>query len=166
MSDRMIRIRWLLMAGMVTLLATAPVSGQEAGPGCPTLGCPTGYCPTHLVNIRPHAYSKYCPPPLCHCQEGPPHLKIKTGCPKPICDPCNLPHFGYFQPCWRAWPYPPDWSHCPVPPPSTAMDFPPPPLAVPESSGTMDETPEILRFPPLPPLPIPSSNGTEPPRFN
>src|SRR5262245_36824157 len=58
-----------------------------------------------------------CPPPYVHCSEGPPKLKFKHACPKPVCDPCTLPHYGYFQACWRPWLLPPDWSHCPVPPP-------------------------------------------------
>jgi hypothetical protein len=59
-----------------------------------------------------------CPPAYIHCQEGPPKIKWKCGCPRPVCDPCNLAHFGYYRPCWLAWPYPPDWSHCYSPPPS------------------------------------------------
>jgi hypothetical protein len=37
----------------------------------------------------------------------------KCICPKPICDPCNLEHFGYYPTCWQPWPYPPDYRHCP-----------------------------------------------------
>src|SRR4029450_1992227 len=58
-----------------------------------------------------------CPPHLRYYYEGPPRLCFKEGCPRPICDPCNLPHYGYYQPCWAPSPFPPDWSHCPVPPP-------------------------------------------------
>src|SRR5262249_27726023 len=36
-----------------------------------------------------------CPPKYIHCFEGPPKLKFKRGCPKPVCDPCHLEHFGY-----------------------------------------------------------------------
>jgi len=31
-----------------------------------------------------------CPHPYVHCQEGPPCIKFKCGCPKPVCYPCNL----------------------------------------------------------------------------
>lgn len=56
----------------------------------------------------------HCPPPLKHCLEGKPRIRYQHGCPKPICDPCNLPHFGYYQTCWRPWPFPADFNHCPV----------------------------------------------------
>lgn len=63
-----------------------------------------------------------CPPCYVHCQEGHPRIRIKCGCPKPVCDPCDLEHFGYYPTCWQPWPYPPDWSHCPVPPPGAVFD--------------------------------------------
>jgi hypothetical protein len=37
----------------------------------------------------------------------------KCICPKPICEPCNLEHFGYYPTCWQPWPFPPDYRHCP-----------------------------------------------------
>src|SRR5437773_60836 len=72
------------------------------GGGCSTCATPTstGNCGGPKVD---------CPPPYCHVYEGPPCLKWKRGCPRPVCDPCELPHFGYFQTCWSPWPYPPDW---------------------------------------------------------
>jgi hypothetical protein len=54
-----------------------------------------------------------CPPYYPHVQEGPPRICIKGGCSRPVCVPCNAPHWGYFQTCWRPWPWPPNWSHCP-----------------------------------------------------
>jgi hypothetical protein len=61
----------------------------------------------------------HCPPPLKHCMEGPPKICFKHGCPKPVCTPdCSTPNWGYFQPCWRPWPWPPDYSHCPGPTPA------------------------------------------------
>jgi hypothetical protein len=54
-----------------------------------------------------------CPSPYGHCQEGPPRLRFKCGCPKPVCDPGSLEHYGYYQTCWRPWPFPSDMSHCP-----------------------------------------------------
>jgi hypothetical protein len=65
-----------------------------------------------------------CPPKFVHCQEGPPCIKWKCGCPKPVCNPCDLPHFGYYRPCWQPWPFPPDWSHCLGPIPGTPHDLP------------------------------------------
>jgi hypothetical protein len=64
----------------------------------------------------------HCPPPYYHCQEGPPCIKFQCGCPKPVCGPCDLQHWGYFETCWRPWPFPPDWTHCPVPPPSAQLE--------------------------------------------
>jgi hypothetical protein len=56
-----------------------------------------------------------CPPWVKHRLEGAPRLKFKHGCPRPLCDPCNLPHYGYFQTCWHPWPFPPDCPRCPGP---------------------------------------------------
>jgi hypothetical protein len=67
----------------------------------------------------------HCPPAYVHCQEGPPCIKFKCACPKPVCNPCELPCFGYYQTCWRPWPCPPNWSHCPVPPPGAVEPCPP-----------------------------------------
>ncbi len=51
---------------------------------------------------------------------------IRCGCPRPVCNLCALPNFGYFQACWTPWPLPPDWSHCPVPPPAALVHLGPP----------------------------------------
>jgi hypothetical protein len=72
----------------------------------------------HHGNCAPHCQRFHCPPPLIHCMEGPPKIKIKRGCPRPICCPCDMPNWGYYQTCWTPWPWLPDWSHCPVPPPA------------------------------------------------
>jgi hypothetical protein len=84
------------------------------GQSCSTCGTPqTGY-PFH------------CPPKFLHWSEGPPKLKFKNACPKPVCDPCNLPHAGYYEPCWSPWPWASDWSHCALPPSAlTVEDVPP-----------------------------------------
>ncbi len=67
-----------------------------------------------------------CPPCFKYIYEGPPKIKFKHGCPKPICDPCHLPHYGYYPTCWQPWPWPPDWSHCAVPPPAALVQPVPP----------------------------------------
>ncbi len=67
-----------------------------------------------------------CPPYFKYRFEGAPKIKFKHGCPKPICDPCHLPHYGYYQTCWAPWPFPPDWTHCPVPPPAALVQPIPP----------------------------------------
>jgi hypothetical protein len=88
------------VAGVASLGLLAFAPWAAAGPlGCFDTCCGCQKCPKFV-----------------HCQEGPPHIKIKTGCSRPICDPCTLEHFGYYRTCWQPWPYPPDWSHCPVPP--------------------------------------------------
>jgi hypothetical protein len=101
----------------------------------------------------------HCPPHYCHVYERPPCVIFKCGCPKPVCNPCDLPHAGYFPPCWRSWPYPPDWTHCPYPP-SGALIAPPslaelsPRGAVPPAPGP-DGRPE-------PTLPAPRREGAKP----
>jgi hypothetical protein len=52
-----------------------------------------------------------CPPPYVHCMEGPPCVHFKCVCPRPVCDPCNLEHWGYYPTCWRRWPG--NWANCP-----------------------------------------------------
>lgn len=64
---------------------------------------------------------QHCPPPYKHCMEGPPRLRFRKGCPAPVCSPCDAPNWGYFQPCWNPWPWPPDWSHCPTIPPAATV---------------------------------------------
>src|SRR5437588_8561919 len=56
-----------------------------------------------------------CPPPYVHCQEGPPRLKFKCACPRPVCSPCDLRHYGYYPTCWSPYPWPLDYSCCPPP---------------------------------------------------
>lgn len=64
----------------------------------------------------------HCPPALKHCLERPPHIHWSCGCPKPICNPCNLPNWGYYQTCWTPYPWNHNWSHCPVPPPAALVN--------------------------------------------
>jgi hypothetical protein len=60
-----------------------------------------------------------CPPAYRHCQEGPPRLHFHCACPHPVCNPCELPHWGYFETCWYPWPYPP--TPCPGSPASMVV---------------------------------------------
>lgn len=120
---------WLLTIPTAFVLAT---SARAQGPA-PGQSCPAGGCPTGGLQLTSHATGPcrgswcphhHCPPPYRHCQEGPPRLRLKRGCPQPVCPPtCDTPNWGYYQPCWNPWPWPPDWSHCPVPPPA-AMVYP------------------------------------------
>ncbi len=121
------------MAGLCLVLAgPAPASeivydlgGPLAG-SCPAGGCAScgGGAPMGCSSGQCHGPKVPCPPPYCHVFEAPPCLKYKKGCPRPVCDPCNLEHFGYYPTCWSPWPYPPNWSHCPYP--TAAAMLPPP----------------------------------------
>jgi len=66
----------------------------------------------------------HCPPPLKWCSEQAPCIKFKCACPRPVCDPCDLQHYGYYLTCWHPWPFQPNWTHCQTIPPGAAL--PPP----------------------------------------
>jgi len=59
-----------------------------------------------------HCQRHHCPPHFRHCQERGPRIRFHKGCPKPICNPCDLPHWGYWETSWRQWPFPPNWAPC------------------------------------------------------
>jgi hypothetical protein len=107
--------RWSCLAAVLWLALPASSRAQSCAT-CPTGGgynC-GGCCQTH-----------HCPPAFKWCHEGPPHICFRHGCPRPVCDPCNLPHFGYFETCWSPYPFPPNWSHCPTPPPAALVHLNP-----------------------------------------
>src|ERR1700692_4181373 len=58
--------------------------------------------------------SHHCPPPFQYTYEGGPRIHWHCGCPHPICNPCDLPHWGYYETCWSPYPFPPNWTHCPA----------------------------------------------------
>jgi hypothetical protein len=93
-------------SALLWLAAPAVSSAQHGRALCATFGTPC---------VSTH----HCPPPFKYTYEGAPHIHFQRGCPHPICNPCDLPHWGYFDTCWTPWPYPPNWSHCPVPPPAS-----------------------------------------------
>ena len=68
---------------------------------------------------------RHCPPHYHVFVERPPRLWWRHSCPHPICNPCDLPHFGYFETCWNPWPFPPNWSHCSAPPPASMVNLNP-----------------------------------------
>jgi len=105
--------RLLALLGLAALAWTGYANTAKAQ-GCATCatGCESGICQRF-----------HCPPPFHHCMERPPCIRIHVGCPRPVCNPCNLPNFGYFQTCWTPWPLPPDWSHCKVPPPAAMVQL-------------------------------------------
>jgi hypothetical protein len=109
-------------AGLVLWLSAWPAFAQEGarydGPAaCATCATPGAGCAA--------CKGGPCPPKWHYTYEGPPKIKWHKGCPRPVCDPCRLEHYGYYQTCWAPWPFAPDWSHCPCPPPGVAL--PPPP---------------------------------------
>ncbi|MGF1580700.1 MAG: hypothetical protein ACFCD0_15165 [Gemmataceae bacterium] len=135
-------------------LAVSPVAADGWGLGFGSWGCNLfGGC------------REQCPPPYTHCQEGPPRLHFKRRCPRPVCHPCKLQHYGYYQPCWRPWPFPRDFRHCPGPVPAAEVPPAPPNYAhaygTPNTNGSTN--PEQLPPPnkrqgdgtPTPPNPVP-----------
>jgi hypothetical protein len=78
-------------------------------------------CGTPVSSDCRTCQTHHCPPFFRWCQEGAPRLKFQHGCPKPVCNPCDMPNWGYFQTCWSPWPWPPDFSHCPVPTPASQV---------------------------------------------
>ena len=104
--------RWLTLFSLASLgwLAAGSAWAQCNSCGRSTTGCSVSFCQTH-----------HCAPPLRHCQEGPPRIHGSHGCPRPICDPCTMPNWGYSDTCWQPWPFPPDWSHCPTVPPAALV---------------------------------------------
>jgi hypothetical protein len=115
------RVRRLLSMSLALILALQSVAAAGPFDSC----CPC----TH------------CPPCYRHCMEGHPKIWFKKGCPKPICNPCSRPNWGYFQPCWNPWPWPPDWSHCPVQPPASTVQITP--THQPAQESAPPATPEI-----------------------
>ena len=102
--------------------------------------CGTSWCHWH------------CPPCFKWCMEGPPKIKFKCGCGKPVCVPdCSTPNWGYFQTCWRPWPWPPDYSHCPWPTPA----------AVAGMCGPACTVPGMINIPAGEPLPPPQPVGAD-----
>jgi hypothetical protein len=147
-------VKLLRSIGLLTILTFAlPSLGYAQQFGTPTCaGSDCGHsCQTH-----------HCPPAFKYCFEGPPHIHWKCGCPHPICNPCDLPHFGYFEPCWSPWPFPANLAHCPTPPPASFINLSPyvnPPAPAPRTPGMLP-TPGVVPAPGAPPInpPLPSSN--------
>jgi hypothetical protein len=109
--------------------------------------------------------SHHCPPPYKYCVEGPPRICWQHGCPRPICDPCDLPHWGFYETCWNDWPFRPDWTHCPSPPPTALVTLNPyvhpnlPPPGRTLQPGATLQSPRAL---PPPVFPAPSGAGNLP----
>jgi hypothetical protein len=114
------RLAWL--GAPIVMWLALPLAGwaqQACGPrvtfGTPScgIGCGTP-CQTH-----------HCPPAFKYCYEGAPRIHWTRGCPRPICNPCDLPNWGYYETCWSPYPFPPNWSHCPTLPPAAFVNLSP-----------------------------------------
>ena len=104
----------------------------------------------------------HCPPAYKYCVEGPPRICWRHGCPRPICDPCNLPHWGFYETCWNPWPFPPEWTHCPAPPPAAQVTLDPyvhPNLPPPGRTLQPEATLQAPRTLPTPVFPAPNGPG-------
>src|SRR5262245_34934694 len=115
--------RKILAAGALCLAAAAALVASRAQ-ALP----PEGFCCQHY----------HCPPPYYHCAERGPCICIHKGCPKPVCNPCDLYQWGYYETCWRPWPYPPEWGHCPVQPYAATVPYCCPPVQRPTSREGSD----------------------------
>ena len=134
-------------------LAMPALASAQPGAPCASFGIPcVAPCNSH-----------HCPPAYKHRYEGAPHIHWQRGCPHPICNPCDLQHWGYYDTCWSPWPFPPNWSHCAVPPPATYVhvnpygntQMPPMRTAPPAPAfPTPDGGPEVIQQ-----LPPPRPNG-------
>jgi hypothetical protein len=103
---------------LVLLLAWAPSSfAQQACLGQPC--CAPADC-----SCKPGCNVWNCPPPYKYCMESPPCICVICACPKPVCCPADAPNWGYFQTCWRPYPWGPNWSHCYGVPPAAQVALP------------------------------------------
>lgn len=112
----------------------------------------------------------HCPPPYRHCQEKPPCILWHCGCPHPICNPCDLPHWGHYETCWYPWPFPA--TQCIPPSPASLVTLNPfanpnVPMPDPRQQQRMNTNapPMVMPAPqPLPSIPTPIPDDLPPPR--
>lgn len=129
-------------SGAASFGAPVMMNGEGMpGPGCAScgFGAPVGLTTGNGPCLRVH-----CPPAYRHCSEGPVCIKFCRGCPKPVCNPCEMPNWGYYQTCWTPWPWPQNWSHCPVQPPAATVQLNPygaPPAVGPLPDGPLPVAP-------------------------
>jgi hypothetical protein len=103
-----------------------------------------------------------CPAPTT-CITRTPRWHYKCVCPRPVCAPCNLEHYGYYPTCWQPWPFPPDTRHCDdhgvcmASPYAATLEAPTPMGTGPSPMGPMPRADQ------LPPMPK-GTNGEELPR--
>jgi hypothetical protein len=104
-----------------------PTASYNGPPPVATFGPPPGAaqgcasCGAHVPTTFGNKCCEICCPHYHHCSEAPVHICFHHKCAKPVCNPCNVPHFGHWQKCWTPWPYGPDWGHCVAPPPAAQV---------------------------------------------
>ena len=132
-------------------LALPAASWAQNGASCGvSFGVPCGVgCESH-----------HCPPAFKYRYEGPPRIHWHHGCPHPVCNPCDLPHWGFYETCWHPWPFPPNWTHCPSPPPAAYVTLNPygnmPPPVRTLQPGATFQSPNVA------PMPVyPQNGGTQ-----
>lgn len=144
--------QWLRCFGIAALVwLAAPACGWAQQPGCATCGTAPITCQS--------CQWLHCPPAYKHCQEGPPCIHWHCGCPHPVCNPCDLPHAGYFETCWYPWPYPA--TQCVPPTPASLVVLNPNPAPRDPRASKMG-TPSTLAPAPLP-RPLPTAPASSSP---
>ncbi len=155
------RSGWLAALIVAWGLLPAPVRAQNSAAPPPAAsfgpvpggvsGCAS--CGAQVGTSRGTKCCEICCPKFHHCYEGPVRMCFHHACAKPVCNPCDVPHFGHWQKCWTPWPYGPDWSHCVAQPPAAQVvlnpltHYLPPPAATPTPGinqrlpGSDEETP-------------------------
>jgi hypothetical protein len=122
LKDWLKSIAFLLPLSLAAMSAPAALAqdGSCAGgscgagvPGC--AGNPSAGCP--------------CPGPYIHYTPKIPCIKYKCTCGKPLCNLCDMPGYGYYPTCWRAYDQPLNYA-CAVPTPTQNV-HPPAELFVP-----------------------------------
>jgi hypothetical protein len=94
----------------------------------------------------------WCPKPTAAVTRMP-CWHYKCVCPKPVCDPCSLEHYGYYPTCWQPWPFPPDYRHCQGPgvcqasPYAATLETPAPIGAGPSPAGPMPRADQLPALP-------------------
>lgn len=111
--------KWRGCLGISAFLWLALPSAGWAQQFCAPCAAPAG------VSCGISGPSHHCPPAFQYRYEGAPRIHWHRGCPHPICNPCDLPHWGYYETCWNRYPFPPDWTHCPSPPPAAFVNLNP-----------------------------------------
>jgi hypothetical protein len=107
-------LSWLGISAFLWLATPSLIWAQPGSGPCATFGVPCAVgCESH-----------HCPPAYKYTVEGAPRIHWHHGCPRPICNPCDLPHWGYYEKCWTPWPFPPNWTHCATAPPAAFVNLP------------------------------------------